>query len=298
MWLFGSARDSRDSYGLKHFSFELFSDMRSFPWQILLLWIYSLVLGFVFMLAAWGTSSQWATVIYEVATFIFGGVLFIVKGIYFRNREMPFEFSLNAPAYAYSLAVLLVPLIYFLAVALNWFLTGQLDTGALIPEVFRRFLSLTDLPSVLPQLGPLGPVVQEFALQLSDVGPAEELFKTAVTNGLLVVILWYAQTRKWAGFKIGKGSTFLMFTGINGLWTLMHGILAYHSASDFLVAFVAGEVIMAPTWFFGNPFPGVIAHGDWNALSSFQLLTLPVMLLLALVFLPLTLLLYVRRKHK
>ncbi len=260
-------------------------------WQLLLLWIYSLVLGFIFILGAYGTSAQWATIIYELTTFIWGTVLFLLKWGKFRNSQMPFGWVGNAPAYAYGLALFLVPVIYALAQSLTFITTGQLDTGRLIPEVLSKFFSLADIPAILPSIGQVGVGLQQLGLQFGDVSPAEELFKTAVIDSLLVVVMWAFNKH-----GVGKGLTFLTLSGVNGLWTLMHGILAYHTLPDFLIAFVSGEVILAPTWFFGNPFPSVITHALWNFDGSFSLLTFWPMVIWAGITGVLTFYLYHKRK--
>lgn len=258
------------------------------------------------MLAAYQTSAWEGTTFYFIATFVFAAFLIVLKYTFFRGREMPFEFTKNAPAYAYTLAFLYIPIMYFLAQGLTYLTTGVIASGSWLrsgwfPEVFQHFFSLTDIPIILPAwLGSVSVYLQEFALQVSDVGPAEELFKTAVWVSVLVVILWWREQSSGKPQKIGIATVFVVGSLINGLWVAMHGIVAYHTASDFLIALVEGELLLAPTWLFGTPFPAVIAHGTWNTFEALDLLIPYVMYAMMIIFGTLTVYFYFRnrRRHK
>lgn len=241
------------------------------------------------MLAAFGTVSQWATIIYEVVIFIFGIILIVFTFTFFRGRTSPFDFARNAPAYAYSLAFFLVSVMYFLAEAIDMLLTGTFSassgtTEKWLPEVLPHFFSLSAIPNVLPSLGTVGVWLQEYGLELALVGPGEELFKTASIFGILTVILWRRQAKSGKQETLGFGIVLAIVTFVNGLWVLMHGILEYHALSDFVIAFVDGEILILPTWLFGNPFPAVIAHATWNALGTLNALTTDAMFAMGLVF--------------
>lgn len=270
---------------------------RDLPWQFLALWFYSLILGFVFMLAAYGTTAQWSTIIYEVVIFIFGAVLLLLKYIFFRNRQAPFEFSKNVPAYGYTLAFFLIPVMYFLAQGIDDLVTGQFSVQSWLPEVFTHFFALSAIPQILSPLGQVGVWLQEFALQASLVSPAEELFKTASLFGILTIIVWRREAKSGKAESLGFWTILIVVTLVNTLWVAMHGILEYHQFSDFMIAFVDGEILLAPTWFFGNPFPSVITHTDWNTFGTLGVLTTNVMLVMAAIFGSLTVFLWVRNRR-
>jgi hypothetical protein len=242
------------------------------------------------MLAAYGTSSQWATVIYFLGTFAFGVALFIFKFVIFKDHDIPFGFNRNAPLYAYSLAIFLITVVYLLAQSVAVLTGGQFYTNSLVPELLKHIATLGSLPTFIPG-GNVGAVLQELALQLGDVGPAEELFKVFVIDGILIILIAKLNLKRY-----NIGLTFVVMTLANALWTLLHGIVAYHAAGDFWTAFVAGEIILSPTWFFGNPLPAIITHALWNTMGIYNQLTVFNMFIVAGVFGPLTILLYIKRR--
>lgn len=222
----------------------------------------------VFMIAYYQTEAADASMIYF--GFVFGwGLLLIVFLIYYSLRGSlppPLSFACNLDLWKYMIAIILVPIFYGLTLLVDNFTGAQMKLTTFIPEVLSLFTAIPvlDLFDVNSLIG----VIQVGFWNVDVVGPAEEMFKLGAVLLLLLAIRAYLKPRGKFTKTTYLGIGLLVTTGINVLWTGMHGFYAYHSLSEFLVAFGAGEMLILSTWFLGNPFPAVIAHGLWNTMAA------------------------------
>lgn len=246
----------------------------------------------VFVVMYYGTVDAMAGLVYFAFVFLWGLTL-IVLGFVFKDR-LPLSYLHEIPAWEVMFGVLAVPLLFFLSEAIGMFSSTQLSLNSLLPELLSRLFPSFSFLANIGLAGFTIPVwLQSLGWNLSDVAPAEEMFKLGVFEILLIVI--WAKVAPVAKIKLGSNAAtvliFSLFSIVNLLWVIIHGFLSYTNVSQYAVAFVAGEVLLSFTVILSNILPAIIGHALWNVFGTLGLLTLWPMVAVVIVALILMLIL-------
>ncbi len=239
--------------------------------------VLAFVLSFIFLVVYYPTPDRGPAQFYFVIVWVVGFSLPILPWFFKkfkRGAAIPMPFMKNAKLYAYVLGLLIVPFTFVVSEAVQGLNPEMLVTySSLIPELWSHIYKL--VPFAFAPIAFVGPdtsaIVQQFGYQIGDIGPGEEMFKTAVVN--LSFLPMTAREGEYSRWTVGG-----VLTLVNFIWTVLHAVVSYTQLNEFIIAFTVGEVLLLMTMIFRNPFPSVIGHATWNAMSGVGYITLPIMI--------------------
>lgn len=271
------------------------------------MFVGSLIIASIFLVVYYKTVNESAAWTYLILEMVWGSLMVLVALVFGkRPGGLPFNFLRNISGWQYLLGFLAVPIMFFLALGIE-ILTGNsvqitsvVPTSS-VPEVLSKFFphfAFLDTSQI--------PVwAQTIGWHFGDVSPGETEFQVGAIIGLcLAVFALYKRNRRKKGLEVKeleheKWISLGIMTGVNLLWTSMHGILGeYTTLPQFAIAFLAGEVLLSLFWILENPLPTVTGHALWNVLGTFGLLTVLNMTVLGFAVLITILALYLLKKRR